>query len=222
MQPFSEIRKLAVERHGQAGLRRALGEPPRRSALTETSDDRYLSLLTRCVFQAGFVWKVVEHKWPGFERAFSGFEPRYWAQAADERLEELASDPAIIRNLSKIRSVRDNAAMIVTATAEHGSFGRFLAQWPADDQVGLMAWLARHGSRLGGMTAQYFLRFAGWDSYILSRDVVAALIRAGVIDRPPTSKAAMAEVQSAFNQWHRRTRRCYVHLSRILALSIDA
>jgi len=46
---------------------------------------------------------------------------------------------------------------------EHGGFGAFLAAWPAEDQVGLMALLAARGARLGGATGQYFLRFVGFD-----------------------------------------------------------
>lgn len=46
---------------------------------------------------------------------------------------------------------------------------RFLAQWPSDDQAGLLVWLKRNGMRLGGISAQYFLRRVGWDGFILSR-----------------------------------------------------
>ena len=42
--------------------------------------------------------------------------------------------------------------------------GKFLAAWPTDDQVGLMEVLAKRGTRLGGFSGQYFLRFLGWDA----------------------------------------------------------
>ncbi|WP_292627405.1 SAM-dependent methyltransferase, partial [Mesorhizobium sp.] len=51
---------------------------------------------------------------------------------------------------------------------------------PADDQVGLMAYLGKHGSRLGGNTGQYFLRWLEWDAFIVSADMAAALRDAGI------------------------------------------
>ena len=49
----------------------------------------------------------------------------------------------VVFRLGKIRSVRDNARFVSDIAAEHGSFGRFLAAWPADDQVGLLDLLAK-------------------------------------------------------------------------------
>ena len=77
------------------------------------------------------------------------------------------------------------------------------------------------GNRLGAMTGQYFLRFMGVDSYILSRDVTAALVVQGVIDKQPTSKKAMATVQQAFNQWMEETGYGLTQISRVLARSTD-
>ena len=54
---------------------------------------------------------------------------------------------------------------------------------------------------------------------MLSKDVTAALIRAGVVDKAPTSKKAIAAVQDAFNQWSRETGRDLSGLSWILAAS---
>ena len=66
-----------------------------------------------------------------------------------------------MRNPQKIRSVRDNAKFVSEMAAEHGSFGKFLANWPADDQVGLLEVFGKRGSRLGGFSGQYLLRFLG-------------------------------------------------------------
>ena len=132
------------------------------------------------VFAAGFVWRVIEQKWPGFEEAFLGFEPKRLLFQPDDFWHDLASDKRIVRNPQKIRSVRDNAAFVDRVSSEHGSFGKFLAAWPADDQVGLMAYLGKHGSRLGGNTGQYFLRWIGWDAFIVSNDMAAALRDAGL------------------------------------------
>ena len=138
------------------------------NAWRELGDDRILSTMAERVFAAGFVWRVIEQKWPGFEEAFLGFEPKRLLFQPDDFWHDLASDSRIVRNPQKIKSVRDNAAFVERVAKEHGGFGEFLANWPADDQVGLMAYLGKHGSRLGGNTGQYFLRWLGWDAFVLS------------------------------------------------------
>jgi len=106
---------------------------------------------------------------------------------------------------------------------EAGSFGKFLADWPGDDQIGLMDYLQEHGSRLGGKTGQYFLRFCGWDGFVFSKDGTAALIDAGVVDSNPLSgKGAFKKAQAAMTAWHIESGRPYSEISRILGLSIDA
>jgi len=84
----------------------------------------------------------------------------------------------------------------------------------------LLDLMKKQGSRLGGNTGQYALRFIGKDGFILSADVTNALMREGVVAKIPSSKKDMAAVQGAFNQWHEETGRPYSHLSRILAMSV--
>ena len=79
-----------------------------------------------------------------------------------------------------------------TWLAEHGSFGAYLADWPAGDIFGLWADIKRRGDRLGGHTGGYFLRFIGKDTPMFSRDVIKALIDQGVVDKEPTSKRDLA------------------------------
>jgi 3-methyladenine DNA glycosylase Tag len=118
-------------------------------------------------------------------------------------------------------AVRANARFVRDLAAEHGSAGRFLADWPADDSVGLLDVLSKRGSRLGGMTGQYLLRFLGRDGAILNTDVVACLRDAGLdIAATPTSKRDLALIQSTFNRWAAETGLPRAHLSRICAMSI--
>ncbi|WP_286221520.1 DNA-3-methyladenine glycosylase I [Marinobacter apostichopi] len=219
---FARIYQQAADRKGgeQAlqALLPSLAEPGQLAAL---DDDRYLSEITRCIFKAGFVWRVINRKWPDFEAAFDGFVPIYWQQVPPEVLEDLAQDVRIVRNMQKIRTVPDNARMIVDAAREHGSFGAFLSQWPSEDQVGLLLWLKRNGARLGGATAQYFLRNVGWDGFILSRDVLAGLRREELLDATPGSKKALTQAQEAFNRWHQETGLPYSHLSKILSCTVE-
>ena len=219
---FTEFYNVALARKGGEQALQALLPPVvEKSRLAEVSDDRYLSEMTRCIFKAGFVWRVIENKWPDSEAAFDGFVPAYWQQVPPEVLERLAADERIVRNMQKIRTVPENARMIMDVAKDHGSFGQFLANWPGDDQVGLLLYLKRNGERLGGNSAQYFLRRVGWDGFILSHDVVTALTRAGILDASPASKKGLTQAQQAFNQWHQETGLPVSHLSRIVSFTGD-
>lgn len=223
MMTFEHFHQLALKRKGSlAILEQRLPYVASPQELIDTGDDRYLAALTKCVFRAGFVWRIIEQKWPGFEEAFSGFVPLYWQQVPPERLEALAQDARIVRNMQKIATVPRNAQMIVEASEQHGSFGQFLASWPSHDQVGLLLWLKKHGARLGGASAQYFLRMVGWDGFILSNDVVAALQNHNLIDANPASQKGLKQAQKQFNLWHEETGLPFSHLSRILSMTLDA
>lgn len=221
MRSFEEIRDLALGHHPDLDERLKEYYTPRsREEIRALRDDRWLAEMTKRVFQSGFVWKVIEAKWGGFEEAFDGFDPARVSFYSDEDVERLVSDKRIVRNGQKIMATIENAQMIQDVVAEHGSFGAFLADWPVEDQIGLQEFLGKKGSRLGGMTGQYFLRFSGWDAFIVSGDVVAALVREGVIDKAPTSKKARKAVQDAFNHWREESGQPQAMISRTLAMSI--
>lgn len=222
MSSFTAIRERAEHRKGGAAALSALLPPtPSDAAMRDLPDDRVLAEMTRRIFSAGFVWSVIEAKWPGFEDAFLQFNPPRLVFEPDEFWERLTRDTRIVRNAQKIMAVRANARFVQDIAAEHGSFGRFLADWPASNLIGLLDILARRGTRLGGMTGQYFLRFVGKDSFILNTDVVACLRDSGLdIADAPTSKRDLRLVQDRFNQWAAETGLPFAHLSRICAMSI--
>jgi 3-methyladenine DNA glycosylase Tag len=222
MPSFATIRARAAKRKGgEAALAALLPEVPSPAALKKLTDDRVLAEMVKRIFAAGFVWSVIESKWPGFEAAFLGFEPKRLAFEPDEFWEGLAGDARIVRHVQKIMAVRHNARFVCEIAREHGSFGKFLAEWPASDQVGLLDVLGKCGARLGGHTGQYFLRFIGKDAFIASADVVACLRDAGLdISEQATSKKDLAKIQDQFNSWAKETGLPYTHLSRICAMSI--
>jgi len=221
MRKFDDLLAMAAERKGSFGaVLDAIDRPKPAEELAAIPDDRWLSMMTKCVFRAGFSWKVIDRKWDGFEAAFAGFSVPRCAMMDDAWLDELVSDARIVRNGQKIQSVQANAAFVQGKAAEAGGFGRFVADWPASDYVGLIEVLKKEGSRLDGTTGQYFLRIMGKDSFILTRDVVARLVAEGIIDKPPTSKRAMADVQSAFNTWREQSGESFNVISRVLAQTI--
>src|SRR5262245_56663543 len=135
MTPFKPIRARAAKRKGGeaalAALRPQVASP---KALAGLGDDRVLADMTKRIFSAGFVWSGIEAKWPGFEKAFLGFAPKRLLAQPDEFWEKLTADQRIVRNPPKFMAVRANAAFVSDVAREHGSFGKFLAQWPPDDQ----------------------------------------------------------------------------------------
>jgi len=222
MLSFAKIRARAASRKGgEDALRNLLGPVPSSARLAAVSDDRVLAEMAKRIFSSGFAWSVIEKKWPGFEEAFLGFDPGQLVFQPDDFWDARLSDKRIVRNGQKIMAVRRNADFIGEIGHEHGSFGKFLAAWPKTDQIGLWDLLAKRGSRLGGNTGRYFLRFIGYDGFMLTRDISACLRDAGMeIAETPTSKRDLAKIQAQFNAWAEETGLPYTHLSRICAMSI--
>ncbi len=220
--PFKRIRERAAKRKGgEKVLTTLLPKKRDNKALAKLSDDRVLSEMARRVFSAGFVWSVIDKKWPGFEEAFLDFNPKRLLFQPAEFWEKLASDKRIVRNPQKIRSVRENAQFVSDIAAEHGSFGKFLATWPADDQIGLLEVLDKRGSRLGGFSGQYLLRFLGRDSFILTNDLILCLRDSGVpLSAKGISKKDLRLAQAQINEWAEETGLPLTHISRICAMSI--
>jgi 3-methyladenine DNA glycosylase Tag len=219
---FTHIYQRACERHGGASaLGRLMPTVCSAPALARSKDDRWLAQMTRCVFQAGFVWRVVNHKWDEFEEVFFGFPPEKIVMLSPEQIDRFANDRRIIRNRQKVLSVQANAQFILDINREHGSFGKFIARWPVQDLVGLFALMKIRGSRLGGMTGQRLLRNMGKDTFILTGDVIRCLQHSGVdVNENPTSKSKLQLIQRNFNQWHEESQLPYSHISRICALSL--
>ncbi len=91
MTSFKTIRARAAKRKGgEAVLTSLLPGVPDRASLATLSDDRVLAEMTQRVFSAGFVWSVIEKKWPGFEGAFLGFVPQALTFQPDEFWHDLA------------------------------------------------------------------------------------------------------------------------------------
>lgn len=221
MRSFAEIEADALDRHGEALAARVAVRPRSGAELAAVGDDRFLSHMAQRIFSAGFVWRVVEAKWPGFEEAFDGFDVPTVAAYTAEDVARLQGDARIIRNGQKIQATIANAAFVEEVAAEHGSFGAWIGAWPEDDVIGLWAELAKRGSRLGGQTGPLFLRFMGKDTYILSNDVVARLVADGIVSKAPTSKRDLARVNEAFVRWRAESGRPLGEISRVLACSID-
>ena len=162
MRPFSKIFAVAAERKGGAdALERLLHSPLTSAALGAIPGDRWLSEMTRCVFQAGFDWSLIDKKWKDFEKAFEGFDVNRWFLMSDDDVNQLAEAPNIVANIAKIRSVGANAVFLTNVSKSHGSAGAYFASWTPERYMELLQILKAEGSRLGGKTGQFFLRQIG-------------------------------------------------------------
>lgn len=221
MQSFEEIYQRAVTRKGsEEQLQALLPSVLEHSAAIELGSDRFLAEMTRCIFQAGFVWRVINQKWQGFEDAFFQFDPFKMLLLSPEHIERLSQDTRIVRNMQKIISVPKNAQFIIDIEKDHNSFAHFVCGWPKDNLIELLQVFKKRGNRLGGMTGPRVLRNLGIDTFILTKDVVHCLQLAGVdIKGNPTSKGDLLKVQNAFNQWHSESGLAMTHISTICAHS---
>jgi 3-methyladenine DNA glycosylase Tag len=218
--PFANIHDAALTRHAAAALEARLSQPKTPDELRAAPDDRYLSQMQLRIFRAGLKHSLVDAKWPAFEEVFFGFEPRRVRAMSDEALEGLLGDARLIRHWGKLKSVRDNAAAMLEVAGERGGFGAWLADWPADDVVGLWEALAKRFSQMGGNSGPTFLRMVGKDTFILSPSVVAGLKHwAGMAS--PKNRADRIAAQRVFNEWAAETGRPLCQLSLILACSVD-
>ena len=222
MEKFADIHQRAAKRYGgKKALAELMPEVRTKRALAGTKDNRWLSQMARCLFQAGFVWRVVNNKWDGFEEVFFGFPPEKIVMLSPDQIDRFSQSTLIIRNRQKVIAVQDNARFLCQVASEHGSFGKMASKWPQDDLIGLFAYMKNHGSRLGGMTGPRVLRNMGKDTFLITGDVARCLQNAGLdIKDNPSSQREMRLIQAAFDQWHEETGLNYSHLSRIGACSV--
>ncbi|MBT1445133.1 DNA-3-methyladenine glycosylase I [Shewanella sp. JM162201] len=221
IESFASIYQRAAERKGGADALEAL-LPLSLSAAEyqEHSDAALLSAMSKKIFQSGFVWKVVDAKWPAYEQAFFGFDPLKILLLSPEQLEARASDPALIRHGKKTQAIYDNALMVQDIAKEHGSLARFIALWPSEEITGLWQVLKKRGARLGGNTGPYFLRATGKDTFLLSSDVEAYLRATGLVDAGLATQKGLTQAQAAFNHWQAESGRTLAHISRVISCSV--
>ena len=224
MEKISSIYQRALERKGGEQNLQPLLAPyaslaNSNSELAMLGSDRFLAEFTKKVFQSGFVWRVVENKWPSFEEHFFDFNIEKILMMPEEMLERKAQDPKIIRNFKKVQTIKANAHMIHDIEVEQGSFSEFIADWPEDNIIGLWEYLKKHGQRLGGNTGPYALRALGKDTFLLSRDVESYFRANDLISGGLTSKSSLKTIQQCFNEWQQQSGYSLKEISRLIALS---
>ncbi|WP_394147983.1 DNA-3-methyladenine glycosylase I [Shewanella atlantica] len=221
LESFSSIYQRACERKGgSAGLESLLSASLSTDEISQYRDAELLSEMSKKVFQSGFVWRIVENKWPAYEAAFFNFEPHKVLMLSPEQLQQRASDPELIRHMNKTMAIYDNALMTHDIAKEHGSLAEYIAKWPGEEITTLWSVLKRRGTRLGGNTGPYFLRAIGKDTFLLTGDVQGYLKTHKLIDFGFGSKSGLNQVQAVFNHWQQESGRSLADISKILACSV--
>jgi 3-methyladenine DNA glycosylase Tag len=115
----------------------------------------YLEVMTKAVFQSGMSWDVVNKKWPGFQKAFHGFDAERVADYTPDDIDRLAADTDIIRNVRKIEATVRNAQTMCELEVEYGSFRKYLQSH--GDFEATVRDLRKRFKFLGDFGAYYFL-----------------------------------------------------------------
>ncbi|HNX98504.1 MAG TPA: DNA-3-methyladenine glycosylase I [Candidatus Aminicenantes bacterium] len=76
--------------------------------------------------QAGLSWYTVLRKRENYRAAFAGFDPVRVAEFDEAKIQELLTNPGIIRNRAKVRAAVDNARRFLEIQHEFGSFDAYV------------------------------------------------------------------------------------------------
>jgi len=116
--------------------------------------------MTKTVFTAGLNWKVVENKWPNFQKAFAGFSIPKVAGFTDKDTKRLMADAGIVRNEKKIQATVHNAGEFLKLEKDFGTFQKYLNTFEKNEERMLEAMQERF-QHVGPSTARTFLWASG-------------------------------------------------------------
>lgn len=90
-------------------------------------DDQVLfEFLTLEGAQAGLSWQTILNKRENYRKAFSGFKPELVAKYSKTDVSRLLVNPGIVRNRLKIEATITNAAKLLEARKQFGSFDKYV------------------------------------------------------------------------------------------------
>jgi DNA-3-methyladenine glycosylase I len=89
-------------------------------------DGKQFEFLTLESAQAGLSWSTVLNKRENYRKAFAEFDPERVAHFTAKRIEQLLTDPGIIRNRLKVASAVTNARCFLAVQEEFGTFDKYI------------------------------------------------------------------------------------------------
>lgn len=90
------------------------------------NDRKLFEFLVLEAMQAGLSWRIILNKRQEFRRAFDNFQVEQIANYDIVKINELCSNPFIIRNKKKIEATISNANAFVRIQKEFGSFDTYI------------------------------------------------------------------------------------------------
>lgn len=142
---FEQVIQSVCERHGGwARQEQKAVTPLAAEAIRNVPDDRWLSAMSKCIFQVGFNWDLIEKKWPHFEDTFHQFKIARLVMQSDEDIDNLMSVDGIVKNYAKLKSIRDNAYFLQRITSEYLGVGIYFSTWETEHYVDNLRYLQKH------------------------------------------------------------------------------
>ncbi|MBT3725593.1 MAG: DNA-3-methyladenine glycosylase I, partial [Gammaproteobacteria bacterium] len=109
MDSFKIIIERAEKRKGgKKALLALLPQSINAEELRAKPDSFFLEEMTRSIFQSGFVWRVINNKWPTYRQAFFDFDIGKLMRLSSDDWDNYMQDTRIVRHRQKIQAVRHN------------------------------------------------------------------------------------------------------------------
>ncbi|MBT2731305.1 DNA-3-methyladenine glycosylase I [Carnobacterium sp. ISL-102] len=89
-------------------------------------DQDLFELLILETMQAGLSWSIILNKRENYRKALDGFDPYKIVLYDQKKIEELLSNPGIIRNKLKINSLLKNAEAFLKVKQDYGTFDAYI------------------------------------------------------------------------------------------------
>jgi len=89
-------------------------------------DQALFELLILETMQAGLSWSIILNKREHYRKALDGFDPYKIVLYDQKKIEELLSNPGIIRNKLKINSLLKNAEAFLKVKQDYGTFDAYI------------------------------------------------------------------------------------------------
>jgi DNA-3-methyladenine glycosylase I len=98
-------------------------------------DRKFFEFIVLDSFQAGLSWATILRKRENFRLAFDAFDPALIAEYQVEKINELLSNPGIIRNRAKINATVKNARAFLEIQKEFGTFDRYIWRFVSNKPI---------------------------------------------------------------------------------------
>jgi DNA-3-methyladenine glycosylase I len=79
--------------------------------------------------QAGLSWFTILRKREAYREAYAGFDPELVSRWGDSEINQLMTNPGIVKNRRKIEASVGNARIFLEISGRHGSFAKWLLKF---------------------------------------------------------------------------------------------